>query len=232
VAEIVLIHGTTQSPAGFERLQLSLRARGHQAYAVDLPTDRPALLAGDYAQIIRAQVEPNVIDPVVLAHSGSGPLLPAAAQALHARHQVWLAAAVPDVQSGRSFMDEVHADPTAIMNAEWLGRNPVDDPVLAAYFLFHDCDLATLQWALTTLRLFAPQAAYHELPDSALWSSVPSTYILPSDDRTLLPKWMRQVARERLGVEPIEMPGGHCPHVSRPEQLTDILDALLRQGGE
>jgi hypothetical protein len=40
-----------------------------------MPTDRPALLAGDYAQIIRAQVEPNVIDPVVLAHSGSGPLL-------------------------------------------------------------------------------------------------------------------------------------------------------------
>jgi len=101
--------------------------------------------------------------------------------------QVWLAAAVPDVSRGRSFIDEVRADPGAITNTEWLGQNPVGDRVLATYFLFHDCDLATVQWALTTLRLFAPQAVYHEVPGLDSWPPLPSTYILPSDDRTLLP---------------------------------------------
>jgi pimeloyl-ACP methyl ester carboxylesterase len=82
---------------------------------------------------------------------------------------------------------------------------------------------------LTALHLFAPQAAYHEVTEHASWPAIPSTYILPRDDRTLLPKWMQQAARQRIGVEPIEVPGGHCPHVSRPEQLADILDALLTQ---
>jgi hypothetical protein len=31
------------------------------------------------------------------------------------------------------------------------------------------------------------------------------------------------MARERLGVEPIELPSGHCPNVSRPDQLAEIL---------
>jgi pimeloyl-ACP methyl ester carboxylesterase len=52
----------------------------------------------------------------------------------------------------------------------------------------------------------------------------PSTYVLPVEDRTLTPAWMRRVARERLGTEAVEVPGGHCPHVSRPEHLAALLD--------
>jgi hypothetical protein len=37
---------------------------------------------------------------------------------------------------------------------------------------------------------------------------------------------MRAAARERLGVTAIEIDGGHCPHVSRPAELTGILEAL------
>ena len=33
-------------------------------------------------------------------------------------------------------------------------------------------------------------------------------------------------ARERLGVEAIELPGGHCPHVSRPAHLAEVLSTL------
>jgi hypothetical protein len=35
-------------------------------------------------------------------------------------------------------------------------------------------------------------------------TTLPSTYLLPRDDRTLLPGWLARVARERLGVEPVE----------------------------
>lgn len=48
--------------------------------------------------------------------------------------------------------------------------------------------------------------------------------MLPAEDRTLTPGWMRRAARERPGTDPVEVPGGHCPHVSRPEQVADILD--------
>jgi pimeloyl-ACP methyl ester carboxylesterase len=35
---------------------------------------------------------------------------------------------------------------------------------------------------------------------------------------------MRRAAKERLGVDAVEVPGGHCPHVSRPEQVAALLD--------
>jgi hypothetical protein len=95
--DYVLVHGTTQSPAGWQRLAGALTRRGNRVQAVDLPTSQPELLAADYA--------------------------------------------------GRS-----------------LTEPPTADPVVAAYFLFHDCDLATLRWAVPTLRLFFPAAAYQQAP--------------------------------------------------------------------
>ncbi|MFG1706642.1 alpha/beta fold hydrolase [Nonomuraea sp. M3C6] len=52
----------------------------------------------------------------------------------------------------------------------------------------------------------------------------PSTFVLPRHDRTLRPDWMRKIAGERLGVEPVEVDCGHFPHVSRPHRLADILE--------
>jgi hypothetical protein len=43
----------------------------------------------------------------------------------------------------------------------------------------------------------------------------------------LRPEWSRASARELLGAEPIEIPGGHCPQISRPEHLADILSSLV-----
>jgi pimeloyl-ACP methyl ester carboxylesterase len=187
---------------------------------VDLPTDQPDLLPDDYAKVIRRQVE-GVIAPVVVAHSGSGVLLPAAARALDARHQVWLAAWVPDPKA--SLVEEVAAR-TDAFNPDWLGKDPTSDPGIAAEFLFHDCDPERLDWALTTLRLFLPRAAYEHRV--VLADDVPSTYILSSLDRTIRPGWQRRVARERLKIEALEIPVGHCAHVSRPDAVADILVRL------
>jgi hypothetical protein len=35
---------------------------------------------------------------------------------------------------------------------------------------------------------------------------------------------MRRVARERLGIVPDEIDGGHCVALSRPQELADRLD--------
>lgn len=50
--------------------------------------------------------------------------------------------------------------------------------------------------------------------------------IVPAADRTLRSDWMRRAARQRLGTEPIVIDAGHCPHVSRPGMLADILTTL------
>jgi pimeloyl-ACP methyl ester carboxylesterase len=95
------------------------------------------------------------------------------------------------------------------------------DAVVAETLLYHDCDRPTLAWALSTRRLFLPEAALDER--IALYGGAPSTYIVATADRTIRPEWQRRMARERLGIEPIEIPTGHCPNVSRPDLLADIL---------
>jgi alpha/beta hydrolase family protein len=220
----VLLHGTAQSTAGWIRLADALGSRGHRALPVDFPVDRPELLAADYAGIAADQVGGAVERPVVVAHSGAGLLLPAVADRLGAGHLVWLAAAVPDFDGGSSFVEQIEREGPELAHEEWrrFGRESTADPVVAAYFGFHDCDLATLRWALTTTRLFYPAAVYAERPPAR--PDRPSTYVLPRQDRTLRPEWMGKVARARLGVEPVEIEGGHFPHVSRPDLLAEILE--------
>ncbi|MQA04959.1 MAG: alpha/beta fold hydrolase [Streptosporangiales bacterium] len=115
-----------------------------------------------------------------------------------------------------------------MFDLEWLGVDPTADPVLATYFLFHDCDLETLQWALTTLRLVAPERLYHE--PVGLSPHIPSTYVVATADRTLRPEWCRAAAVDRLGAAVVEIDAGHCPHVSRPEGTAAILARVASAG--
>jgi pimeloyl-ACP methyl ester carboxylesterase len=218
LTNFVLIHSTGQSATGWQRLVHVLEQRGHRAHAVDLPTDQPELRSDDYAEIMRRQVG-DIGKPVVVAHSGSGVLLPAAARKLSASHQVWLTAWVPDPQA--SFSEEVAQHAESAFNPGWIGKDPTTDVTVATKFLYHDCDQQTLQWALTTRRLFLPLGAFSE--HISLNSETPSTYIVATNDRTIRPGWQRRMARERLRVEPIEIPSGHCPNVSRPHLLADLL---------
>jgi pimeloyl-ACP methyl ester carboxylesterase len=226
--DFVLLHGTGQGPAGWERLISVLEGRGHRAFAVDFPTDRPELRADDYAGIAADQVGAAVHEPAVVAHSGAGLLLPAVADAVGARHLVWLAAAVPDFVGGMSFAAQIQASAPDIASEEWRTAGPEStyDPLVAAYFAFHDCDLETLRWGVTTMRLFYPEAVYAETPPPAK-PAAPSTAIVPRHDRTLRPDWMRTIARERLGVDTVEVDGGHFPHVSRPHLVAEIMEQSL-----
>jgi hypothetical protein len=140
------------------------------------------LLPPTTADVVGQQVG-TIPAPIALAHSGSGPLLPAAARALGARHQVWLAAWVPHREA--SFLEEVEAHAEEAFNPDWVGKDPLEDDAVAAHFVYHDCDQRTLEWALSTRRRFVPVGAYRERV--ALASEIPSAYIVAIEDRTIPP---------------------------------------------
>ena len=50
--------------------------------------------------------------------------------------------------------------------------------------------------------------------------------IYAADDELFEPAWERFMARELLGVEPIEIPGGHFPMAEDPDALAELLDRL------
>jgi alpha/beta hydrolase family protein len=69
-------------------------------------------------------------------------------------------------------------------------------------------------------------AAWHADTIVEALKNVPSSYIVCAEDRTITPAWQRRAAREWLGVEPVELPGEHAPHVSRPEVLAEVLESI------
>jgi pimeloyl-ACP methyl ester carboxylesterase len=57
---------------------------------------------------------------------------------------------------------------------------------------------------------------------------VATALIYTTDDEFFRPEWEQFVARELLGVEPIEIPGGHFPMIEDPDGLAEVLDSLVR----
>jgi hypothetical protein len=55
------------------------------------------------------------------------------------------------------------------------------------------------------------------------WPSVPSRFILCTEDRFFPPAYLRKVVQDRLGVEPEEIAAGHCAALSRPRELASLL---------
>ena len=58
---------------------------------------------------------------------------------------------------------------------------------------------------------------------------VPTFLIYARHDEFFEPEWERFMARELLGVEPIELPGGHFPMLEDPDGLVEVLDSIARR---
>jgi pimeloyl-ACP methyl ester carboxylesterase len=100
------------------------------------------------------------------------------------------------------------------------------DVALARALMYADCDEASAQAAVERLR---PQSvSAFTLPCSLTeFPAVSSTSIICSDDQLVGAHWAQRVARDRLGAELIELPGGHSPFLSRPQALADVLLGLV-----
>lgn len=221
-----LVHGSTQNASCWDLLIPELERRGHQTVRVDLPADEPEASATRYAGVIADAIPEDRDDAIVVAHSASGLFLPLVPERRHVRGLVFLAAVIPVI--GKSLIDQVQED-RSMFHPEWIGKDPTKDEQAAREFLFHDCSREETNWALGTMRLMFARQAILETCPLRVWPDIPSSCIVCADDRTIQPQWLRRAARERLGVEAIELPGGHCPYVSRPAELADVLVDIARR---
>ena len=57
------------------------------------------------------------------------------------------------------------------------------------------------------------------------WPPGRDVAIIPTLDRTISTEWMRKRSGE-VGAEVWEVEAGHCPHVSRSEEIAEILSGL------
>lgn len=228
MAGFVLIHGSGQNASGWDRVAESLRARGHAVSAPDLPKQRPDWRLDDYAREAARAVDAAPAAPVVVAHSFSGVLLPLIARRAPCARLVFLAAVIPEPRT--SLRDQFLAD-NFMFSGGWIAAGPLwfDPPKrewLAREFLLHDCDEETIRAALPSIALWDTRHLVTEPVPFDAWPDVPTASIVASLDRTLTAEWGRKATRRVLGGDAIVIEAGHCPHVSRPDDVARILESL------
>jgi pimeloyl-ACP methyl ester carboxylesterase len=171
-------------------------------------------------------------DIVLVAHSFGGLTIPLVAAVRPVRALVFVCALVPVPGISLSELSEQEPEMFAPGFGEALlsdeeGRSYWGSDRAAIAALYPDCPEDLAHAAAARLRHQAPRPGREAYPLER-WPDVPSISVLAREDSAVRPDWSRRVARERLGCEPIELPGGHSPFLSRPSELADsLVDAFV-----
>jgi pimeloyl-ACP methyl ester carboxylesterase len=220
----VLVPGAGGAGWYWHRVVPLLAAAGHTAVAVDLPGDDESAGLAEYAALALAATRGH--DEVVLVgQSLGGFTVPLVAQSLveagtPPRAVVLVNAMIPAPgETPGAWWDHVGQEEARRAAAE-KGGWPVEFD-LASCFL-HDIDPEVVAAGEQHQR---PEAAavFGSVCDLADWPDVPTRVIAGADDRFFPLDLQRRVARERLGVEPRVVPGGHLVALSQPRVLADVL---------
>ena len=218
MSTFVLIHGGGGAAWDWHRVEPVLRALGHDVVAVDLPTPDPTAGLREYADAVIAAVGDRR-HLVVAGHSFGGFTAALVAARLPVDALVYVTGMVPlpGEPPGDWWANTRHTQ--ALLAA---GGDPeMSDPI--ATFL-HDVPPDLAAEALRRSRDQNGPPTDEPFPLDAQ-PAVPTGFVLCTDDRFFPPQWMRGVVRDRLGIEPEEIHTSHCPYLSRPKELAELLAA-------
>jgi pimeloyl-ACP methyl ester carboxylesterase len=239
-----LVHGAFQGAWCWDLLIPYLEAQGHKTIAMDLPIEDASASLSQFADVVLQALPKTDDDIVLVGHSMAGTVIPLVAQARQVRQLVFLTALIPYPETStldqfshhldsdslkslkyepkESHQLEQFNDEPYIFNSISAGKNFSDEAVLMEFF-YHDCQPDVMRWALSKGRLQQSLAYIYEVNPLKALPKVEYKYIFCTDDRIISPAWSRYAARKRLGVDAIELPGGHCPHLSCPAHLASVL---------
>ena len=202
MASFSLVHGAWGGGWSWDLLRAELEARGHVVHAPDLPCEDVAASVDEYAAVVPAA-------DVVVGWSLGGLTIPFVEAETHVFLTALLAGTGWEGVFVPGFGDARDRDE--------LGRGYYPDPADAARELQFPPEHAHLAAKLRR------QAPY----DAAPASVDRPVYIVCARDAVIRPDWQRHLARDVLGVEPLELDAGHSPMLECPQELADMLVALL-----
>ena len=224
VTTFCLIHGAWHDSSSWERLVPLLQSRGHDVVAPDLPLHDPQTGFEERARPALVALT-GVADPVVVVgHSMGSAYSPLVAAARPGSLLVHLCPRLgpfapppgaPDTfRKGFPFPAN-RTDGTSVWEAE-----------AAIGAMYRRLPRETARALVPRLRPMAAPAGDFPLPGHP---DVATALVYAADDEFFEPGWERFMARELLGIDPIEIPGGHFPMAEDPDALAELLDRLARQ---
>ena len=216
MATFVFIPGAGDVGWYWHLVEAELRARGHDTVAPDLPCDDDAAGLPEYADTVVGAIGDRT-DLIVVAQSFGGFTAPLVCPRVAVKLLVLVAPMIPAP-------GEAPADYWINTRYDEEPRGQYDD------VFYQDVPPDLVAEARQRTRAQSEARMAEPSPLKA-WPDVPTRVVICREDRLFPTGFLRRIARERLGITPDEIDGGHAPALSRPHDLANRLEEYATELG-
>ncbi len=215
----VLVPGAGGSAWYWSRVVPLLQEAGHDAVAVDLPGDDENAGLPEYARLVEAATSGRN-DVVLVAQSLGGFTAPMVGARTGVAEIVFVNAMIPNPgETPGAWWDNTGWEDARKRAAAAGGYSEEFD--VNEYFL-HDVPPEVAAEGEPYQRPEA-NAVFASSCEFVEWPAVPIRVLSGEGDRFFPLEFQRRVARDRLGLEPDVLPGGHLLGLSNPAGVADYL---------
>jgi pimeloyl-ACP methyl ester carboxylesterase len=221
---IILVHGAFADGSSWKGVIPILEKDGFTVTAVQNPLRS---LPEDVATTKRV-IDAQKGDVVLVGHSYGGAVITdAAAGSSKVKALVYVAAFAPDVGESLSGLIEKYppsdlGQALAPDSASFLYINRTKFREIFAHDVSED---QTAIMAATQKPIAA--SAFGEPVTTATWKSIPSWYIVSTQDHAVNPELQRFMAK-RINAQTTELKSSHVPFISQPEAVAGIIKAAAK----
>jgi pimeloyl-ACP methyl ester carboxylesterase len=214
---ILLVHGVWSDGSSWRDVLTSLAHSGYNVYAAQMPLTS---FDGDVAAVER--LLDHVVGPVILVgHSYGGAVISAAGGHEKVKKLVYLTAFAPEPDEPLGSL--LMLDPPA---AQFELGPDQHGFVWATQAIFADAVAHDLHRGLVNLAVAVQKPYAHRLfvatVQSPAWKTLPSAYLITTEDRILSPKTQAMLAR-RIGATTREIASSHHVIASHPEEVAQFI---------
>lgn len=223
-ATFILVPGAGGDPWYWHLLVQKLEARGREAVPVALPAANETAGLPEYTDaVLKAIGNRDRRRLVLVAQSLGGFTAPLVCERLPVRALVLVNAMIPrpGERPGEWFVNTHHNKAKREQNVR--NGRLADAPFEPLVDFFHDVPQAVTEEAQERGE---PKQCDHVFASPCTfkaWPVIPIHVLVASEDRLFPAAFQQRIARERLGVDAEQLPGGHLVALSQPDELASRL---------
>lgn len=218
---IVLVHGAFADGSGWRHVIPLLERDGYAVAAVQNPLTS---LADDVATTRRA-IEAQKGPVILVGHSYGGAVITAAAVGVpQVKALVYVAAFAPDTTDslGSLLKSMAPSDIEPALVPDSGGFLSISPAKFRDVFAGDVSPSEARIMAVTQKPIFGP--IFETKGPGAAWKTIPSWYLVASEDRAINPDLQRFMAK-RMGATIFETKASHVPFITRPREVARIINA-------
>jgi pimeloyl-ACP methyl ester carboxylesterase len=225
---IVLVHGAWADGSSWGAVIERLQGDGYHVTAPQFPLTALADDVGRLRQVLDVQDGPTI----VAGHSYGGQIMTAlGTDAPNVTGLVYIAAfGLDDGESLGALLSQGPVTPalkhlfTDKLGFAWLSEDDFVNHFAA------DVDPARARVMYAVQQALA-MSAFTDVMGVPAWKSLPSWYLVATDDQAIPPAAERQFAG-RMGATTVEVPSSHVAMVSHPDEVVRLIEAAAETEGQ